>query len=361
MDHKREKPGGARPVVVRIPQEPVESAVEADAVDAMQATKVAVRGPLFGVAAQTAEGGQRWRVVVAVTAGCPQEARDSLNSLLWFRAKDDAEDRAERRALLTAVTRLENERVDELTVLGTRYRVVRADEYTGMGPDGIEQPRPTDPEPVIPDWNHSSRDLEVDDDLVLDPATPVTPAQAAERLMLCDMAYSGAQYPDDVLRDSRQARDTHPDVLLLPTAFLIVKQTATGWQRDSGLHTSAHGARKTLDYSLTHWQPRRRGLIPLQAGFDVDARTLMAAGAATADSELAAYADASDRLRTGRVNQIEVQGTLYRIARVRRLLRWGDNGPEGPRPSDTNGHDPERIHPTLDEHGTVFFEDDGDA
>ncbi|MGI5347617.1 DUF5954 family protein [Streptomyces sp. CA-250714] len=355
-------PGGVRPVVVRVPVEPVEAAVEADAVDAaVQAGGVAVRGPLFGVAAQDADDGPRWRVVVAVSVGCPQMARDSLNSLLWFRAKDEAQDRAERRALLAAVARLESERVDELTVLGTRYRIVRAEEYAGIGPNGIEQPRPTDPEPVNPDWNRGSREAKIDDDLVLDPDAPVTPAQAAERLTLRDMAYAGSRYPEDVLLDSQRALKTHPDILLLPATFKVVERTDTEWTSGSGLHASAHDARKTLDFTLTWWEPRRRGLIPMHADGDVDARTRVAENADGADGELAAYAEAADQLRTGRVNQLEVLGTVYRIGRTRRLLRWGPDGPEGPRPSDVNRHAPGPLHPVLDEDGNIHYEDEDQA
>ncbi|GAU71033.1 hypothetical protein SSP35_26_00040 [Streptomyces sp. NBRC 110611] len=361
MDPEDVRPGGARPVMVRIPVEPVEAAVEADAVDALaEAGNVAVRGPRFGVASQGAQDGPRWRVVVAVTQGCPQQARDSLNSLLWFRAKDETQDREERRALLAAVARLESERVDELTVLGTRYRIVRAEEYAGIGADGIELPRPTDPEPATPDWDRGSREAEIDDGLVLDPDAPVTPSQAAERLTLRGMAYAGSPYPDDVLADSHRALDTHPDVLLLPATFLIVERTGTGWKPGSGLHATAQEARKTLDFSLTYWEPRMRGLIPMNPGAEIDARTLIADGAATADSELAAYARASDQLRAGRINQLEVHGTVYRIGRARRLLRWGPDGPEGPRPSDTNSHHPDRIHPSLDEDGNVSYEGDAD-
>ncbi|MEU6760697.1 DUF5954 family protein [Streptomyces sp. NPDC046685] len=43
-------------------------------------------GPLFGIATQDQDGGWRWRL--AVTHGCPQQARDALNSLLWLQAKD---------------------------------------------------------------------------------------------------------------------------------------------------------------------------------------------------------------------------------------------------------------------------------
>ncbi|MGW2407912.1 DUF5954 family protein [Streptomyces sp. NPDC001739] len=362
MDQEEMGSGGVWPVVVRLPVEPVEAAVEADAMDAVvQVDTLAVRGPLFGVAAQSVEAEKRpqWQVVIAVTADCPQTARDSLNSLLWFRAKDDAQDRTERRALLAAVARLERERVDELTVLGTHYRIVRAEEYAGMDADGIEQPRPTDPEPVRPDWDRGTTEDPIDDGLLLDPDAPITPAQAAERLALRTLAYTGSRFPDDVRSDSQRAVVTHPDVLLLPATFSVVEQAAGGgWMSASALHGSAHEARKTLDFSLTWWEPRRRGLVPVGAHRDVDARTLVAEGVDPAASELAPYAEAADQLRAGRVNQLEVEGTVYRIGRTRRLLRWGPDGPEGPRPSDINRHGPERIHPVLDEDGNILPEDE---
>ncbi|MFJ2938234.1 DUF5954 family protein [Streptomyces sp. NPDC087219] len=59
----------------------------------------AVRGPLFGVAAHRGDVGRRWRMVVEVPHGCPRHACDALNSQLWFRAKNEAKSRQERRAL----------------------------------------------------------------------------------------------------------------------------------------------------------------------------------------------------------------------------------------------------------------------
>ncbi|MFE7548633.1 DUF5954 family protein [Streptomyces gardneri] len=166
---------GECPLVVRVSVEPVEAAMEADAGDAaVRHGALAVRGPLFGVATQDQAGGRRWRVVVEVAHGCPQQARDALNSLLWFQAKC----RHERRPLLAAVARLEKDSVDELTVLGTRYGVGRAEEYAALdGRGGIETPRPTDPERLTPDWSPGAgaRSPRVDDGLVLDPDAPASP------------------------------------------------------------------------------------------------------------------------------------------------------------------------------------------
>lgn len=137
--------------------------------------------------------------------------------------------------MLAAVARLESERVDEREVAGTRYRVVRAEEYAGAGPQGIEPPRPTDPEPSVPDWDRAARDQKLDDGLVLDPHAPLTPTQALERLALRELRYTGERFPDHVRADARRALDSHPDVLLLPAAFTVAEQTAArGWRPISG-------------------------------------------------------------------------------------------------------------------------------
>jgi len=129
---------------------PVALVREVDALDAStRYPYVWPRGPVFGVAALGPEPDARWRLVSEATDGTPQEARDALNSLLWFQAKDEAGTVPERRELLAAVHLLECERIDELTVLGTRYRVVRGDKYAHCGlTEGPEPPRPTDPEPA---------------------------------------------------------------------------------------------------------------------------------------------------------------------------------------------------------------------
>ncbi|WP_026219289.1 DUF5954 family protein [Embleya scabrispora] len=53
------------------------------------------------------------------------------------------------------MARLETETVDELHVLGTRYRIVRGEEYIHTDGDTPEPPRPTDPDPAIPDWGRA--------------------------------------------------------------------------------------------------------------------------------------------------------------------------------------------------------------
>ncbi|WP_241845568.1 DUF5954 family protein [Streptomyces sp. CB02261] len=229
-------------------------------------------------------------------------------------------------------------------MLATRYRVVRAEEYAALDPAGdVEMPRPTDPESLTPVWNRGAgaNSPRIDDGLLLDPGAPLSSSQAAERLSLRSLAYSGTRFPDMVLADSARAVETHPDVLLMPTAFLVVEWSGAdeAWTPASGLLASGHDARQILDFTLTWWRPRHKGLIPYDAAMDTDARTLVARTDRPAP-ELALPVDAADRLRTGHVNQVQAAGTLYRIARSRRLLRPGPDGPEGPRPRPTSARTP---------------------
>jgi uncharacterized protein DUF5954 len=52
-----------------------------------------------------------------------------------------------------------------------------------------------------------------------------------------------------------------------------------------------------------------------------------------------------------------VADTLYRIMRIERLVRIGPDGPEPPRPSDQDAYGPMKLHPTMDENGTVHHDD----
>ncbi|WP_220795449.1 DUF5954 family protein [Streptomyces shenzhenensis] len=74
---------------------------------------------------------------------------------------------------------------------------------------------------------------DIEDGLVLDPEAPLTPAQAAERLALRSLAYTGSRFPKDVRSNSQRALETHPDLMLHPALF-----------------------------TLTWFEPRQWGLIP---------------------------------------------------------------------------------------------------
>ncbi|MEU5216553.1 DUF5954 family protein [Streptomyces sp. NPDC020807] len=57
-------------------------------------------------------------------------------------------------------------------------------------------------------------------------------------------AYSRRRFPRQVLEDSARAVRTHPDVVLMPAAFLVVERTGDGnWEPGGGLHATAHDAR----------------------------------------------------------------------------------------------------------------------
>lgn len=229
----------------------------------------------------------------------------------------------------------------------------------GRGPGRYRAAPPDRPGAPVPNWDRAARDPGIDDGLLLDPDAPVTPTQAVEQLALRTLHYTGERFPEDVRADAHRSLDTHPDVLLLPATFTVVEQTAArGWSPVAGPHPTAHAARKSLDFSLTWMWPRMHGLIPEGADPRSDARTHATAPAdQRAAAALAAYVEAADSLRTGRVHRLEFQGTVYQIVRTRRLLRWGPDGPEGPRPSDVNSQEPTRIHLALDEDGQVIPED----
>ncbi|MFE6063396.1 DUF5954 family protein [Streptomyces sp. NPDC056431] len=124
------------------------------------------------------------------------------------------------------------------------------------------------------------------------------PLQAAERLSLRSSAYSGTRFPGPVPHDSARAVETHPDVVLMPAAFLIVERSGTEpWTPGSGLQATAHDARRTLVFALTWMEPRTRGLIPYDAEPDIDAHTVVAENTSAAVAELTAL---------GRVSKVDL-------------------------------------------------------
>ncbi|KPI10600.1 hypothetical protein OK074_3131 [Actinobacteria bacterium OK074] len=322
--------------------DPTAWVTEADAMDAIgRYPHITVRGPVFGIAVQDPETDDHWQLLRSVTYPRPQMARDGLHSQLWFRAKDDTDDPAVRRELLAAVAVLEREPVNDLEVLGLRYRVVRGDEFARIGKDGLEPPRPTDREPVDPSWEGHHRSPLADPGYVLTPDQhDASPALAALRLGLRDFCYSGGQFPADIRADSVRAITSHPEIILLPTGFCTVERDGDGWQRQGSLQPTPHDSRRMLYDAMT-------GSWPLIYRFD--------------EEETAAYRRAAEEFRSaGRANEVRVDDTLFRICRVERLMRSGPDGPEPPRPSDRDDQGPMKMHPTMDEHGTLHYDDEDD-
>ncbi|MEU2744638.1 DUF5954 family protein, partial [Streptomyces sp. NPDC007095] len=59
----------------------------------------------------------------------------------------------------------------------------------------------------------------------------------------------------------------------------------------------------------------------------------------------------------GRADEARVGDRLFRICRIERMVRCGPDGPEPPRPSDQDEYGPTKMHPTMDEDGTLHYDD----
>jgi hypothetical protein len=123
--------------------------VRRDAYRALTAyPRLSLMAPVFTVAEQTEDG---WR---SATMPCdtPQQARNTL-AVYFSQIVPAIEDpgEAEGTEYAAAAQRLERERVDDLTVAGRRFRIVRIEKIARLGPDGPEPPRRSDfdPEPPI--------------------------------------------------------------------------------------------------------------------------------------------------------------------------------------------------------------------
>lgn len=270
--------------------------------------------------------GPQWRVLKPVVDGMLQMARDESQSYLFFTAKDDTDDPAVRRELLAGVAVLERESANEIEACGVRYRVVHGDEFARVGDDGLEPPRPTDPEPADRSWDRRKRDSPSPDlGFVLDPERADGPAAGAMKLGLQEFAYTGVHFPYDVRSESKRAVTTHPELVLLPTTFSVVERGGPGgWRPCRAVMATPHDARRLLyDGMAEMWAVLYK--------FD--------------DATKARYAKAAEEYRAlGRADEFEADDRVFRICRVERLLRMGPDGPEMPRPTDVDEYGPMKMH-----------------
>ncbi|MEU4686414.1 DUF5954 family protein [Streptomyces xinghaiensis] len=279
--------------------------------------------PVFGTAREREEGGWELRPYFCDTA--PQGSRDGLGAHFRLTARDaeEAGDAVARDACLRAAERLDWEPLDDMTVLGHRYRVVRAERFIRMGPDGPEPPRPSDPDPAAPGESGKIPDPSVG--FVIDTTTATGMSEGILKTELLGMVRAAGTVPPDVRADSLRAARTHPGGVLLPPTFMIAEDSDGHWRPESdGTSTTPQAARDGL---ATHWRgpffPQLRKLTP----------------------ELRAeYAAAADRISSERLNEVTVAGVRYRVARVERLVRVGPDGPESPRPSDPDPEPPIKVH-----------------
>lgn len=333
------QPSQPHSLTLRIMQQddPVAHVTDADTWDRHRHyPNVVLRGPVFGFAEQ-AEGEEGWRLLNTMSDGFPQDSRDGLNSHLWFKARDHTDQPAQRRELLAAVARLETEPVNELSANGVRYRIVRGDEFARIGPDGLEPPRPTDPEPAHLDW-HIKRETTPSrvQGFVIDHDRPVGPVEALERMALQNLHYTAERYPRDVREDSARALETHPGVVLLPTAFTFAEEKDDAWEPMAQPQPTPHDARVTLVHALEEFWPQIYHYSP---------------------AKTAAYAAAAADFRAERhSNTLRVDGRCFHIVRTQSLVRIAADGPEGPRPSEVDVNEPMRMHPLMDEHGVITYD-----
>jgi uncharacterized protein DUF5954 len=331
-DHRKTSPSH---LTIRVTHrdDPVSEVTEQDTIrSAERYPNVVIRGPVFGFAEQRPEDGSSWRLLSDVSDGFPQHSRDGLNSHLWFKAKDETTaGQPLRERLLAAVARLESEPVDELTAGETRYRVVRGDEFARLGPEGIEGPRPTDPDDPCRDIGDQRRHSTCrTKGFVIDHAKATGVMESIQRMELLPLRYQAERIPKDVRDDSRRALRTHPGLVLLPATFTFAERKKTSWEPMAGLHPTPHDARATLYNYLAEFLPKLEQ--------DISA----------ADAEV--YAGAAETYRAGPPrDELRVLGRRFRIIRVERMIRIGPDGPEPPRPTDSDPYGPMRLHPPLAE------------
>lgn len=273
-------------------------------------------GPAFGVAHELEQGG--WQLHPYFSASFPQDARDSMGAYFRRMGKDRPENSAARAECQRAAERLDWEVVDETTVLGTRYRVVRADQFIRSGPYGPEPPRPTDPDPGQPGRAHELPDPA--EGFVIDPVNPTGMSEGMLKLDLLDAMRQRGSVPAEIRDDLGRATRTHPGGVLLPPAFIIGELTRGRWGPVRvTVSPTPQAARDSLVSHLRVWIP-----------YDLD----------LAPEKRAVYAAAADTIETERTDEVTVAGRHFRIVRVERLVRIGPDGPEGPRPSDPDPQPP---------------------
>ncbi|MEO3754831.1 DUF5954 family protein [Streptomyces sp. B6B3] len=331
-DHRKNPP---HHLTIRVTHrdDPVSEVTEQDTMRAAERfPNVVIRGPVFGFATQSPDDGESWRLLSDVSDGFPQHSRDGLNSHLWFRAKNETRPgQPLRDELLAAVARLETEPVDELMVGDTRYRIVRGDEFARTGADGIEGPRPTDPDDSRRDIGDRGRNSACrTTGFVIDHARATGIMESIQRMELLPLRYQAERIPRDVREDSVRALQTHPGVVLLPATFTFAERKQASWEPMAGLHPSPQDARATLYNYLAEFLPKLEQDI--------------------SDAEAEVYATAAEQYRAGPPrDELRVLGRRFQIIRVERLMRIGPDGPEPPRTTDTDPYGPMRLHPPLAE------------
>lgn len=321
-DHRDDVPG-YRTIRVGVPEGPVAELADTEAWQARgDYPELRFGGPVFGVAHEREQGG--WELHPYLSALAPQDARDSMGSHFSRLAKDLelTGNRPGHEECVRAAERIGWEVIDEATVLGTRYRVVRADMFIRSGPGGPERPRPSDP-----DLGEPGRAGEAPDPaagFVIDPVVTTGMSGAIAKLELLDSVYPKGAVPPEVREDGLRATRTHPGGVLLPPAYTTAELVSGSWKpAQAGAEATPQHARDSLAMYM-------RVMAPWELSLDAAQRAM--------------YTAAADQLDAERANDVEVAGRRFRVVRVERLMRIGPDGPEGPRPSDPDPQPPVMLH-----------------
>ncbi|MGI5215104.1 DUF5954 family protein [Plantactinospora sp. CA-290183] len=277
--------------------------------------------PMFGCAEEV-HG--RWRVL-RLNADEPQDARDGLAShfrKVFSETPRTAGHAAERAECEAAYELLDWEPVDQLTVNGRRYRIIRAQPFIRMGPDGPEPPRPTDPDPYPP--GQAERDTSPMEGFVIDPTAGTGLTGGLVRMEMISAYHQPTTVPEDVDADSRRAVTTHPNVVLLPVGYAIAEYVDGSWRpRSVTTYATPQAARDAGSFSIADLVPEED--TPME-------------------EFMAAYERARAAHQPPRTDDFEVRGVSRRVIRVETFIRVGPDGPEGPRPSDRDSHQPPARH-----------------
>ncbi|MDT9683961.1 DUF5954 family protein [Streptomyces sp. TRM76323] len=330
-----------RQIRVATPEQPVAALADTEAWLARDAYPrlMSAGAPLFGVVRERAGGG--WEVLGSFLDQAPQEARDAMGSEFRRSAQEarEAGDEDAYAACMSAAERMEWEALDELTVVGVRHRIARAECFIRSGPDGPEPPRPSDPDPALPGRSHEGpRPTE---GYVLDPIRPTGMSEGVLKVDLLALVRKAGTVPEDVRADSLRAAETHPGGVLLPPLFMTAEYERGLWRPGSVGGDSPQRARDHLAFRL-------RVMIPWEERLTPEAR--------------APYLTAAERFEAHPADELEVEGRRFRIVRVERLVRFGPDGPEGPRPSDPDPQPPVMVQEQrLRAQGLLPDDEDEDA
>ncbi|MFC0040509.1 DUF5954 family protein [Actinomadura rayongensis] len=245
----------------------------------------------------------------------PQEARDGMGFHFRALALRRSTPAWAREEYWETSALLERERPNELTVAGRRFRVVRVDRFSRVGPPGPESPRATDPDDVpeqrLPDLHARFCRTPL-------PA-PVTPGSAELLGERWEHVPPAGRASGEVIRDARRALESHPLIVRLPPRFIVLTNMDGFWSTCRGYVNCPRAARTTLADILRRMT-------------EEDDEDL-------SDEDRSAILGTAEALEIAPIHEIVLRGEIrYRIVRVEHVVRMNDDGPEPSRPSD---HDPE--------------------